>query len=103
MTKKASNTQHALMGGASTGSRKRGDPSEHETIQRLRAWGYPQEGKREKALPAEGEVGKEAYYLADVTQEHSEESQNQRAPKGRNSLESYNRKAVSYQWPADVG
>lgn len=70
------------------GSYERGEPSEHETIQRLIEWVYPQEGKKAKALPAEVEVGKEAYYLADVTQEHSEDSQSQRASKGHNSLES---------------
>lgn len=77
MTKKASNTQHALLGGVSTGSQERGSPSQNETFQRLTAWGHPQNWKRAKAHPTEGEGGKEAHYLGDVTQKLSEKSWSQ--------------------------
>ena len=50
-----------------------------------------------------GRLERGLMHLGDVTQEHSAESLSQRVPTGHSSLESYNHKALSYQWPADVG
>lgn len=86
MTKKASNTQHALLCGVSIGSQERGNPSQNETFHRLTAWSHPQNGKQAKAFLTEGEGGKEAHYLGDVTQKLSEKSWSQRAPKGHGSF-----------------
>lgn len=66
------------------------------TTQRLMACGPPQKGRRAKELPEEEEIGKGAYYLGAVTEEHSAESASE-APKGHGSLESYNHKAVTNQ------
>lgn len=74
MIKKASNTQHALLSGASTGSQERGSPSQNKIFQRLTAWGHPQNGKWAKALPIEGEGGEETHCLSNVTQKLSEKS-----------------------------
>ena len=101
---RGSNTRKALLSSTWTWLNMRGSPLQHGTVQRFIAQETLSRRRGGQGnSQGRGGLGRGSICLDNVPQQHNGESLGQRAPSDRSSLEPYNHRVLSYQWPVNTG